>query len=91
MLLGKSDTKPEDKRQPANTRIRLKLMPQLLRSREATGQFPACIQVTFDLLFGTTGNSNAKLKSMAIEFIHAIVAFCPDAKYATVLNYLNIK
>ena len=58
----------------------MKLMPHLLRSREATGQFPACIQVTFDLLFGTTGNSNPKLKSMAVEFIHSILQFCPEVK-----------
>lgn len=38
--------KPEMKRMPANTRIRLRLMPYLLKSREAAMQFPPCIQVT---------------------------------------------
>ena len=37
--------KPEHKRQPSNTRIRLKLMPVLIKSREAAVQFPSCIQV----------------------------------------------
>ena len=40
--------KPEHKRQPANTRIRLKLMPVLIKSREAAMQFPSCIQVQGD-------------------------------------------
>ena len=54
--------KPENKRTPSSTRLRLKLMPYLVRSKEAALSFPASIQVIFDLLFGTGGNSNAKLK-----------------------------
>jgi len=78
------EAKPENRKTPANTRIRLKLMPYLLRSREAAIQFPASIQVTFDLLFGTTGNSNAKLKSMAIEFVHSIVQVCPASRLTAI-------
>jgi proteasome component ECM29 len=53
--------KPELRVAPANTRLRLKLMPYLLKSREAANVFPACIQVIFDVLFGTGGNSNPKV------------------------------
>lgn len=80
MIKDKPTVKPEHRRMPANTRIRLKLMPFLLKSREAAIQFPACIQVTFDLLFGTTGNSNAKLKMSAVSFIHHIIYHCPSQR-----------
>ncbi|TRY72263.1 hypothetical protein TCAL_11939 [Tigriopus californicus] len=80
MIKDKPPIKPEHRRMPANTRIRLKLMPFLLKSREAAIQFPACIQVTFDLLFGTTGNSNPKLKMSAVSFIHHIIYHCPSQR-----------
>lgn len=72
--------KPENKRMPSNTRLRLKLMPYLVRSKEASLCFPASIQVIFDLLFGTGGNTNAKLKTMAVQFIHAVVENCPQTR-----------
>ena len=70
--------KPENKRTPANTRLRLKLMPYLLRSKEASLSFPCSVQCLFDLLFGTGGNTNLKLKQMAVQFIHAVVENCPE-------------
>ena len=69
---------------PSNTHIRLKLMPVLLKSREAAMQFPSCIQVTFDLLFGTSGNSNAKLKMMAVNFVHQIIFHCPKHRLSPI-------
>ena len=39
------DVKPEARRSPACTRLRLKLFAYLIRSREASVQFPSCIQV----------------------------------------------
>ena len=65
--------KPENKRSPSNTRLRLKLLPYLVRSKEASLCFPGSIQVIFDLLFGTGGNTNAKLKTLAVQFIHSVV------------------
>ena len=44
-LKDKPPLRAELKRVPSNTRIRLRLMPYLLKSREAATQFPACIQV----------------------------------------------
>ena len=38
--------KPECRKVAASTRIRLKLFPYFLKSREATNIFPACIQVS---------------------------------------------
>jgi proteasome component ECM29 len=84
VLKEKPPPKPENKRVPANTRIRLKLMPYLLKSREAAVQFPACIQVIFDLLFGTTGNTNAKLKLMAVSFIHHVIQHCPGQRLGAI-------
>ena len=77
---GVVNIKAENKRTPANTRLRLKLMPYLVRSKEAALAFPASIQVIFDLLFGTGGNTNAKLKTLAVQFIHAVVEHCPKQR-----------
>ena len=84
VIKDRPTTKPEHKRMPSNTRIRLKLMPVLLKSREAAMQFPSCIQVTFDLLFGTSGNSNAKLKMMAVNFVHQIIFHCPEHRLSPI-------
>ena len=42
------------------------------------------MQVVFDLLFGTGGNSNAKLKTMAIGFIHHLIDQCPEAQIGVI-------
>ena len=84
VIKDRPTVKAEYKRQPSNTRIRLKLMPVLLKSREAAMQFPSCIQVTFDLLFGTSGNSNAKLKMMAVQFVHQIIHNCPEHRLSPI-------
>jgi len=84
VIKDRPTTKAEHKRIPSNTRIRLKLMPVLLKSREAAMQFPSCIQVTFDLLFGTSGNSNAKLKMMAVNFVHQIIFHCPEHRLSPI-------
>lgn len=44
---SKENIKPEFRRIPACTRLRLKLFTYLIRSREASMHFPACIQVSF--------------------------------------------
>ena len=44
-LTTQAAPKPEDKRQPVSTRVRLKIFPYFLRSREAADHFPASIQV----------------------------------------------
>ncbi|KAL7988627.1 hypothetical protein Chor_007546 [Crotalus horridus] len=59
--------KPELKRDPVSTRVKLKIVPHLLRSRQAAETFPANIQVVYDGLFGA--NANAKLRTL-----------CPDSK-----------
>ncbi|ESP05333.1 hypothetical protein LOTGIDRAFT_103320 [Lottia gigantea] len=70
---------PEDRRVPVCTRIRLKIFPFFLKSKEAVGMFPSCIQVVFDCLFGT--NLNAKLRVMAVQFVHHICYNCEDSKF----------
>ncbi|XP_072010829.1 proteasome adapter and scaffold protein ECM29 isoform X2 [Engystomops pustulosus] len=70
--------KPELKRDPVSTRVKLKIVPHLLRSRLAAELFPANIQVVYDGLFG--GNTNAKLRMLSLQFVHHICGTCPDAK-----------
>lgn len=59
------------KKSPASTRIRLKLLTYLCRVTKAGFMIPACIQVVFDSLYGT--NTNARLKTLAIQFAANIV------------------
>ena len=70
----------EEKRSAASTRLKLKLFPFLLKSRQSAEHFPALVQVVFDCLFGA-GASNAKLKANAIQLTHHAADFCPDAKF----------
>jgi proteasome component ECM29 len=58
--------------EPANTRIRLKLFPYLLRSRCASCTMPQAIQLVFDCLFGSPLSTNQKIKNYAVQFVHAI-------------------
>ncbi|XP_077980977.1 proteasome adapter and scaffold protein ECM29-like [Glandiceps talaboti] len=74
----KTQVKPEERRTPASTRIRMKLFPFLLRSKEACEQFPSCIQIVFDCLFGN--NTNPKLKVNAVQFVHHLCLSCSDTK-----------
>ncbi|MEE6507887.1 hypothetical protein FKM82_017224 [Ascaphus truei] len=73
-----SALKPELKRDPVSTRVKLKIVPHLLRSRLAAELFPANIQVVYDGLFG--GNTNAKLRTLSLQFVHHICTACPDSK-----------
>ncbi|NXR56874.1 ECM29 protein, partial [Hippolais icterina] len=70
--------KPEMKRESVSTRVKLKIVPHLLRSRQAAEMFPANIQVVYDGLFGA--NTNAKLRSLSLQFVHHICIICPENK-----------
>ncbi|XP_066469723.1 proteasome adapter and scaffold protein ECM29 isoform X2 [Tiliqua scincoides] len=70
--------KPELKHDPVSTRVKLKIVPHLLRSRQAAETFPANIQVVYDGLFGA--NTNAKLRTLSLQFVHHICIICPDSK-----------
>ncbi|XP_061192483.1 proteasome adapter and scaffold protein ECM29-like [Saccostrea echinata] len=83
---GQLPTKPEMKRAPACTRIRLKIFPFFLKSREAAGMFPSCVQVIFDCLYGQ--NTNAKLKNLAVQFVHHVCFNCADAKFQPISSVL---
>ncbi|XP_023685449.2 proteasome adapter and scaffold protein ECM29 [Paramormyrops kingsleyae] len=79
--------KPELKREPVSTRVKLKILPHLMRSRLAAESFPANIQVVYDGLFGA--NTNSKLRSLALQFVHHICAVCPDTNKPLGLMLLN--
>ncbi|XP_059487966.1 proteasome adapter and scaffold protein ECM29 [Neocloeon triangulifer] len=78
--------KQELKRCPANTRIRLKLLPLLCRSRGPALQFPACIQVVFDCLYGQ--NTNPRLKCMALQFTTIIIHWAATPRLNPVAGVL---
>ncbi|KAL0121628.1 hypothetical protein PUN28_006856 [Cardiocondyla obscurior] len=73
-LATQKEVKPEMKRLPASTRIRLKLLQYLCKVTKAGFIIPPCIQVIFDSLYGK--NTNAKLKSLALQFTSNIVQHC---------------
>ncbi|XP_064625293.1 proteasome adapter and scaffold protein ECM29-like isoform X2 [Lineus longissimus] len=83
---GQKVANPTQVRTQANTRIRLKIFPYFLKSREATNVFPACIQVIFDCLYGT--NTNQKLKHMTVQFVHHVCFNATDAKFNSVAPVL---
>ncbi|XP_076089191.1 proteasome adapter and scaffold protein ECM29-like isoform X1 [Mytilus galloprovincialis] len=85
-IKGKPATKPDHKRRPVCTRIRLKIFPFFLRARDAANVFPSCIQVIFDCLYGQS--TNAKLKNMAVQFVHHVCLNCADNKFTPVAPVL---
>lgn len=74
-LMPKDKTPADKFKNPANTRIRLKLMPYLLKSKEACNYAPLALKVFFECLWGQ--NSNTKLKQQGVTFLHHI-AFNAD-------------
>ncbi|GAB1605474.1 proteasome adapter and scaffold protein ECM29-like [Argonauta hians] len=79
VIKGKTDVKPECRKTPASTRIRLKIFPYFLKSREATNVFPACIQVIFHCLFAS--NNHARLSLMTIELVHHVCYNASDVVF----------
>ncbi|XP_063074333.1 proteasome adapter and scaffold protein ECM29 [Engraulis encrasicolus] len=82
-----SSMKPELKHEPVSTRVKLKILPHLLRSRLAAECFPANIQVVYDGLFGA--NTNNKLLSLTLQFVHHICMVCPASNKPLGLMLLN--
>lgn len=66
-----STVKPDMKRAPSGTRLRLKLLPCLVRAKGQAVNFPLCIQVFFDSLFSQ--NTNTRLRGMALNFCLTII------------------
>ncbi|CAI9736898.1 adapter and scaffold ECM29-like [Octopus vulgaris] len=80
VIKGKeSQVKPECRKTPASTRIRLKIFPYFLKSREATNVFPACIQVIFHCLFAS--NNHARLSLMTVELVHHVCYNASDVVF----------
>lgn len=63
--------KPNMKKLPANSRIRLKLLTYLCRITGAGFVLPASIQIIFDSLYGL--NTNSKLKTLVLNFTTNLV------------------
>uniref|UniRef100_A0A7N9AVB1 Ecm29 proteasome adaptor and scaffold n=1 Tax=Mastacembelus armatus TaxID=205130 RepID=A0A7N9AVB1_9TELE len=81
------NVKQELKHEPVSTRVKLKILPHLLRSRLAAECFPANIQVVYDGLFGA--NTNNKLLSLTLQFVHHICMVCPNTNKPLGLMLLN--
>uniref|UniRef100_A0A3B5M217 Uncharacterized protein n=1 Tax=Xiphophorus couchianus TaxID=32473 RepID=A0A3B5M217_9TELE len=81
------NVKQELKHDPVSTRVKLKILPHLLRSRLAAECFPANIQVVYDGLFGA--NTNNKLLSLTLQFVHHICMVCPNTNKPLGLMLLN--
>ncbi|XP_077544901.1 proteasome adapter and scaffold protein ECM29 isoform X4 [Haemaphysalis longicornis] len=93
LYLGSSSVRPpsgqqqqqqaplEQQRTAADTRLRLKLLPCLVRSNRAASMLPLALMVTFDTLGSST---NAKLKCGALELIQAMCSNNPEEKLSLV-------
>ncbi|KAL5487417.1 hypothetical protein EMCRGX_G020012 [Ephydatia muelleri] len=77
---------PTQNHSPASLAVRLKIMLHLLKSTHATNSFPFCIQAVFDGLFGS--NTNAKLHSLCLQFVHAICTRAKEQKLAVMAPLL---
>ncbi|XP_053393707.1 proteasome adapter and scaffold protein ECM29-like [Mercenaria mercenaria] len=88
---GQPATRPDMKRVPACTRIRMKILPYILKARESANFFPFNIQLIFDCLYGQ--NTNTKLKVYAIQLIHHMCLYCSstDIKFIAVSAVLQTK
>ncbi|GAB6029010.1 hypothetical protein CHUAL_004798 [Chamberlinius hualienensis] len=67
----KIPVKTELKRNPVSLRIRMKIMPFLVRSTKAAAYFPSNLQVVFESLFGK--NTYPKLKLLAVQFVRNVI------------------
>ncbi|KAG7160614.1 Proteasome adapter and scaffold protein ECM29-like [Homarus americanus] len=85
-LMPKDKTPVDKFKNPANTRIRLKLMPYLLKSKEACNYAPLALKVFFECLWGQ--NSNTKLKQQGVTFLHHIAFNAIKEKLAPVGSVL---
>ncbi|KAG8232782.1 hypothetical protein J437_LFUL013279, partial [Ladona fulva] len=84
--LPPSPNKPELRTAPANTRIRLRLLPYICCARGSGLIFPDCICIVFDSLYGP--NTNARLKNMALQFVLLIILGSNVAQLCTVGSIL---
>jgi hypothetical protein len=62
----------EHRRLPAPPRIRLKIMPYLLKSTHSASVFPATIHVMFECLFRQR-NPNVRLRHLALQFVYHVI------------------
>lgn len=85
-LMPKDRTPPDKFKNPANTRIRLKLMPYFLKSKEACNYAPLALKVFFECLWGQ--NSNVKLKQQGVSFLHHMAFNADQEKLAPVGSVL---
>ncbi|KAB0794456.1 hypothetical protein PPYR_11295 [Photinus pyralis] len=79
--------KPNMKKSPVSTRIRLKLLTHMCRIWGAGFALPASIQVIFDSLYGT--NTNSKLKTIALNFAMNLVQTAEEAQLSKVASILQ--
>lgn len=85
-LMPKDKTPADKFKNPANTRIRLKLMPFVLKSKEACNYAPLALKVFFECLWGQ--NSNTKLKQQGLTFLHHLAFNADKEKLAPVGSVL---
>ncbi|XP_071952576.1 proteasome adapter and scaffold protein ECM29-like [Antedon mediterranea] len=72
----------DDKRPAVATRIKLKLFPYLLKSREATNHTHQLLKVISECVSGET--SHDKLKLMGLQFVHHVFTYSSEASLNTV-------
>ena len=70
--------------EPANTRIRLKLLPYMLKSRGCASTIPQSIQLVFDCLFGSPTSTNSKIKLYSVQFVHNMALYCESDKLSKI-------
>ncbi|XP_071853904.1 proteasome adapter and scaffold protein ECM29-like [Apostichopus japonicus] len=67
-LKDKPPPKPDDKRRPATSRVKVKIFPYLFRSKLAADMFPYNVQLVFDCMYGEF--THPKLMAVGMEFVN---------------------
>ncbi|RWS16185.1 proteasome-associated protein ECM29-like protein [Dinothrombium tinctorium] len=82
----KCTVRPEHRRVAANTRIRLKLIPLLLKSPQSASLVIPCIQTIFECLNGNESKSNLKIKGLSL--LSHFCTHCPENLFSSVAEIL---
>lgn len=86
LYLGSTEGPAETQREPANTKLRLKMLPYMSKARKSAVLWPSSMKVLFDSLYGQ--NTNARLKSLALSFCSVIIQQVNVNQLSVVANIL---
>ncbi|KAG8312450.1 hypothetical protein J6590_023058 [Homalodisca vitripennis] len=86
VYMGSKEGTPDKHKEPASTRLRLKLLPYICKARKQAILWPISVRVLFDSLYGE--NTHVKLKAQALTFFSVIIQQVSASQLSVVANVL---